>query len=664
MLHKKIPFLRLFVPLCLGIITSLYLHLPLKILIIIIAVTLTGTIVCMFRNDKGNNQWYGIFLSFLLFTCGWFLKTYEKESLTILNDHNRIFMSEISDFPEEKPNSFIIKTKLINILSNDIPVKVKGSILLYHEKDSIVKNLIPGDIVIIKCQPIEITNRGNPGEFNYKFYMESRGFRYYAFTKHSDILYFKRPASIGILNKALIYRSRIVNLYRKRGLDGKNLALAAAITLGEKDLLEDEQKDQFAKAGVMHIMAVSGLHAGVLSMFIFGILFFLKGKFNTVRVIITIVVLWVFSFIAGLSPSVVRASFMFSFLHAGNLLKRKTNSINTMLASAFILAVLWPSVVFDAAFLLSYHAVLFIILFYKKFYDIFNFNRKITDKIWQSTAMSIIAQEGTLPLTLMLFNRFPLLFIFSNLLIIPVSNIIIICGFLTIILSFSPLLSGFTAYCMNITASLAGFLTEITSKLPFASVEDIGLSTPSGILLTVFLLMLTQSLIKRDSLKSIYPIAVFSLFMITQTITSILTVNHNEVIVYNTPTPTIGIKSGRFLHLFCADNTIPAEVKRHCSSSGLKLCREDNISDKTLLVRAGNIRVLIAGNIIPDITGTSPDIIIFTGQQFSSLSADIHPSKIIYTSAFPGSRYNKFAVSHPDCSFYFVKKNGCLRFRI
>jgi len=662
-LHKQIPFLRLFVPLCFGIIISLYIHLPLKILIIIIAVALTGTVVCKFRHDKENNPWYGIFLSFLLFTCGWLLKTYEKESLTTLDGRSRIFVCELSDFPEEKTNTFLIKAKLLSILSNDIPVKVKGSILLYHEKDSTVRKLVPGDILIIKCQPIEITNRGNPHEFNYKFYMESRGFRYYAFTKHSDILYHKRPASVNILNKALIYRSRIINLYRERGLKGENLALAAAITLGEKALLEDEQKDQFAKAGVMHIMAVSGLHAGVLSMFIFGMLFFLKGKLNIVRVIITIVVLWVFSFIAGLSPSVVRASLMFSFLHAGNLLKRKTNSINTMLASAFILAVLWPSVIFDAAFLLSYHAVLFIIMFYKKFYDIFNFRGKITDRIWQSTAMSIIAQEGTLPLTLMLFNRFPLLFIFSNLVIIPVSNIIIICGFLTIILSFSALLSGITAYFMNMTAGLAGFLTRMTSKLPFASLENIGLSTSSGIIFTIFLLMLTQNLLKRDSLKSIYPVAVFLLLMFSQTVTSISSANRNEVIVYNTSVPTIGIKSGHFLHLFCADDTIPAEVKRHCSSSGLKLCREDNISDKTLLVKAGNIRVLIAGDMASYLSGTSPDIIIFTGRQFSSLPADIHPSKIIYASAFPVSRYNKFAGNHPDCSLYFVKKTGCFRFR-
>jgi len=663
-LHKKIPFLRLFVPLCLGIIAALYIHLSVKVLFFIIPVELTCTILGMFSHDNGNNPYYGIFLSFLLFTCGLLFRTYEKERLTTFDSQSRIFMSEVSDFPEEKPNSFIIKTKLISIFSNNVPEKVRGSILLYHEKDSTGKNLVPGDILIIKCQPIEITNRGNPCEFNYKFYMESRGFRYYAFTKHSDILYFKRPASISILNKALIYRSRIINLYRERGLDGENLALAAAITLGEKTLLEDEQKDQFAKAGVMHIMAVSGLHAGVLSMFIFGMLFFLKGKLNIVRLIITIAFLWAFSFIAGLSTSVVRASLMFSFLHTGNLLKRKTNSINTMLASAFILAVLWPSVVFDAAFLLSYHAVLFIILFYKKFYDIFNFSGKIADKIWQSTAMSIIAQEGTLPLTLMLFNRFPLLFIFSNLVIIPVSYIIIVCGFLTIILSFSALLSGITAYCMNITAGLAGFLTKMTSKIPFASVEDIGLSTPSGIILTVFLLMLTQNLLKRDSLKSIYPFVVFSLFMIAQTVTSILTVNHNEVIVYNTSVPAIGIKSGRFLYLFCTDDTIPKEVKRHCSSSGLKLCIKNNISDKTLLVKAGNIQVLIAGDKIPDITGTNPDIVIFTGRQFSSLPAGIQPSIAIYSSAFPPSRYNKFMGHGSDCSFYFVKKNGCFKLRI
>ena len=105
-------------------------------------------------------------------------------------------------------------------------------------------------------------------------------------------------------------------MYKERGITGERLALVAAITLGQKNMLDPEQKSYFIKAGVMHIMAVSGLHTVILSLFVFNVLFFLKGTVKIVRIIITIVILWSFAFVTGLTPSVLRATLMFSFLQA------------------------------------------------------------------------------------------------------------------------------------------------------------------------------------------------------------------------------------------------------------------------------------------------------------------------------------------------------------
>ena len=157
-------------------------------------------------------------------------------------------------------------------------------------------------------------------------------------------------------------------MFRERGIEGERLALVAAITVGQKNMLDPEQKQYFIKAGVMHIMAVSGLHAVILSLFIFKLLFFLKGRLNILRILITLLILWSFAFVTGLTPSVLRATLMFSFLQAGNIMKRPVNGINSVLASAFVLILIRPSVIFDAGFLLSYSAVIFIICFYRDFY--------------------------------------------------------------------------------------------------------------------------------------------------------------------------------------------------------------------------------------------------------------------------------------------------------
>ena len=150
----------------------------------------------------------------------------------------------------------------------------------------------------------------------------------------SDIL---SPDHRKLIHRALIIREKIIEMYQRRGITGERLALVAAITLGQKNMLDPEQKQNFIKAGVMHIMAVSGLHAVILSLFVFNLLFFLKGRFNILRILITILILWSFAFVTGLTPSVLRATLMFSFLQAGNLMKRPVNGINSVLASAFVL---------------------------------------------------------------------------------------------------------------------------------------------------------------------------------------------------------------------------------------------------------------------------------------------------------------------------------------
>ncbi len=117
-----------------------------------------------------------------------------------------------------------------------------------------------------------------------RFYMENRGIRYYAFTDSSDISGFSVPEKRKLVHSALIIREKIIDMFRERGIEGDRLALVAAITLGQKNMLDPEQKQYFIKAGVMHIMAVSGLHAVILSLFIFNLLFFLKGRLNILRV--------------------------------------------------------------------------------------------------------------------------------------------------------------------------------------------------------------------------------------------------------------------------------------------------------------------------------------------------------------------------------------------
>ena len=669
MLHKEIPFLRIGLPLCAGIVSGLYFKPDITILVIVCIVATTGFIISLFFNKHQSNVIFGFALTISLYVCGLLLYTNEKNSLSTLKPEKTVFTGTLSDYPEEKENSYRFTVKLNRKIEGDKSEAVKGSIILYNKKDLSPASFLPGDIVIIRCTPIEIENRANPHEFDYRFFMENQGIRYYAFTNSQDFIRYIIPAHRKLIHRALIIREKIISMFRERGIKGERLALVAAITLGQKSMLDPEQKMNFIKAGVMHIMAVSGLHAIILSLFVFNLLFFMKRRFNILRIIITILILWSFAFVTGLTPSVLRATLMFSFLQAGKLMKRPVNGINSVLASAFILIIARPSVIFDAGFLLSYSAVIYIISFYYSFFLILQFKNWLTDKIWQSAVVTIVAQAGTLPLTIMLFNRFPTYFILANITIVPLSNLLILTGCLVPMFFHIRFLSLLLALLLNYLTGLTEYLTSFAASLPYSTIENIGLTTAECILLTCTIFLISHWLTDRKSFRVIYPLIFLTLFVFSGLAKDIFSKTTNELIIYNTPgSLTIGIRTGKILNLFTDTSIVRPEVNRHCATLGLKIqltvlknnyyCKKVS-GEKILITDFLNKKII--QNFVPDIvilTGSKPKI-------EKNLNLVNSPDIIIISSeATSGFRFPQQAVFSGIDSIHFVRKSGAYIKRI
>jgi competence protein ComEC len=211
-LHKEIPFLRIGLPLCAGIITSLYLKPGTILLVSILIIIIAGFSLSFFFNKYQTNKLFGFTLNISLFTCGLVLYTYEKESLTILTPEPTKFICTLSDFPAEKENSYMLTVKLNSRITSRGTEKVKGSMVLYSRKDSSKLSLLPGDILTISCTPIEIVNKGNPYEFDYRFYMENQGIKYYAFTNNNNFLKHITPAHRKLAHRALIVREKLIDM--------------------------------------------------------------------------------------------------------------------------------------------------------------------------------------------------------------------------------------------------------------------------------------------------------------------------------------------------------------------------------------------------------------------------------------------------------------------
>ena len=178
MLHKEIPFLRIGVPLCIGIISGLYIQPDASVLLIAGIIIISGFLLSLFFNKYLRNQVFGYALTLSLVMTGLLLYTNEKNSISTFKPEKAIFICTLSDYPEEKENSYRLILKLNRKVDGDKSEPVKGSILIYNKKDSSAVSLTPGDILIIRCTPVEIANRSNPYEFDYRFFMENQGIRY------------------------------------------------------------------------------------------------------------------------------------------------------------------------------------------------------------------------------------------------------------------------------------------------------------------------------------------------------------------------------------------------------------------------------------------------------------------------------------------------------
>lgn len=251
----------------------------------------------------------------------------------------------------------------------------------------------------------------------------------------------------------------------------------SAMVLGKKTAISKRTKQHFSAAGASHLLAVSGLHVGIIYGSLCLLLFPFSPHSRTRKIasIVIIVLLWGYAYLCGLPASIIRAVTMFSISAIGMALGQKIQSLNTVFCTAFIMLLYNPYYLFEIGFQLSFGAVIGIILLYPKLYQSLSCKHTLTGWLWGMLCVSTAAQIGTLPFILYYFGSFPLYFLLTNALLIPLSTLLIYCTLALFLLS--PLeISHLMDYPIHwICQLLHGFSTSI-SQLPFAKIHvSIGL---------------------------------------------------------------------------------------------------------------------------------------------------------------------------------------------
>ncbi|OIQ24630.1 MAG: hypothetical protein BM555_07025 [Crocinitomix sp. MedPE-SWsnd] len=406
------------------------------------------------------------------------------------------FVGVLTSSSESKENSIKIEVDILT--KND--KKVQGQTLLYLEKDS--NKVLPkyGDLIAFNASFNSIKASGNPKEFDYARYLRIHDIHHQAYVESEN---WAKGEFIGnpVMLKILEWREGFSKVIEKSGMREENIMVANALLLGQKEYLSEDVLRSYSSAGAMHVLAVSGLHVGIV-MLIFS--FFLKpikrikhGK--KLFLILMLLAIWFYALITGLSPSVLRAAVMFSFIVVGQELQRETSIYQSILVSAFILILIEPYLIFQVGFQLSYLAVLGIVYLQPKIYNFWFIKNKVLDKAWQITAVSIAAQLATFPLGLYYFHQFPNFFMISNLIVIPLAFVLLIVGIAYLAFYWLPFISDLIFWIFDFLLTILNVGVEWIEKLPYSVMWGVSIHWYEVFIIYGLIVSFTTSIVKKSS---------------------------------------------------------------------------------------------------------------------------------------------------------------------
>jgi competence protein ComEC len=542
---RPIPFLRLLIPLTVGILTGFYFSLPFQLIAITAVTAIISLCIIYFflSSAKYTLRWLnGLLFNLLLFCTGAILIYFQniehnKNWIGHFLQNNPLVIVTLQEPLTEKANSYKALAKAEAVMVNDQWETVRGNVLVYFKKDSTVPALQYGSELIIQKKLQPITNSGNPGGFNYKQYCAFQDIHYQVYLQPKEYLLSDKLHK-NIFTELLInMRTNVLSILRKYIPGEKETGVAEALLIGYRDDLDKDLVQSYSNTGVVHIIAISGLHLGM----IYGLMILLLKPFRKlkwirwIKPLLILLVLWGFSLLAGAVASILRSAVMFSFIAIGESLERRTNIYNTLAASAFCLLVYNPYFFWDVGFQLSYAAVLSIVLFMKPIYKLCYFSNKLLNSIWQLNAVTLSAQILTLPIILYYFHQFPNLFLFTNFIAVPLSGFILYGELLLLIVAKLPIANELTGKLVSILITQMNNIIERTDRLPFAVTDNIQVNLWQTVILYLTISFLAWWLLLKKSKGLLIGLVFIVFFVFLRGRNLVQQQRQHKLIVYNIP---------------------------------------------------------------------------------------------------------------------------------
>ena len=564
---KQAPFIRIIIPLIIGICIQWYLPFSIVIIIALLTISFAGfylfyllpiqlrykfqfvqssllyflvvalAMLLTWNNDyKNNHYWYG--------------KNYNKGDF---------LLARIDEPLSEKLHSFKAIVFVKAIVNDKKIIPAKGKLLVFFKKNKSQPNLHYGDLILINKIPEAIKNSGNPGAFDNKRYQHFQQIYDQVFLTDSEYVSLNQH-SFNHLNK-FIYSLQIFTIEGLRRYiknDDETLGIAEALLIGYKNDLDKDLVQAYSNTGVVHIIAISGLHLGLIYMvllWLFDRIPFIK-RFKIFKSISIISCLWIFSLLTGASASVLRSAVMFTCIIIGKTIKRQSSIYNSLAASAFILLCYNPCFLWDVGFQLSYLAIIGIISLQKPIHQLLYLETYLLKKIWEMSSITIAAQIITFPICLYYFHQFPNVFLISNLIAVPLSTVILFSEIILICFSWIPFLGIYLGKFIEVSIWLMNYLIICFNKIPFAICKNIYANLFSTYVLYALVICILCWLILENKKFIKYAFVFSILFTSIHAIASIHLTQQKKIIVYNAPRKQAIDLAYKNEYYFCGDSDL------------------------------------------------------------------------------------------------------------
>lgn len=468
---SHVPALRLLAPFVLGIILATWLPGPIPI----IAMAGLGLVMMVVMTHWANNplqqfrlrHWWWLPLSVMSLAAGALsLELYRPRPLDLqqVNGHTASALVEHIDTYDF---GMRLQVRLLALNDHDVPprrmlLSTRGCDYALHE----------GDVIGFRASMSPVTNLGDPDEFDRQNHLWQQGILYSQHLPVSQLHHLgHRPT---LLSLASSCRRYLVSHVLSTSLSPQAQDLMIALLLGNSRQIDNNVRHRFSQAGIAHILALSGLHVGLITTLIWFILFPLDYlRLKKLRLIITLVTLLAFAVLTGLSPSVVRATIMIGFTLTAIVLYRKSVALNAMCMAALTTLCIWPTAIYQAGFQLSYITVAAIVGLQGIVSPGIDRKQRMLQWLWSLVSTSLIAMAATIMLSAYYFNSITLLSVLSNVLILPVMPVLMTLGVIFMFLASIGLEWNLLNGCIEVIYGYMNHVSTFISSMPGAHISGV-----------------------------------------------------------------------------------------------------------------------------------------------------------------------------------------------